>query len=129
MMQPQRDKSFVRLPMALVQYVFLRTDIPTISRGGQVAQACHACVAAIFVYKDVPDTQRYLQHLSEMTKVVLKVNKAQCSSLARFLTENRYDHYEWTEQPENEVTCIALRPYDKKDCSDLLCFIRDYKLY
>lgn len=115
--------------MALVQYVFLRTDISTISKGGQVAQACHACVAATSVYKHVPDTQRYLQNLSEMTKVVLKVNGEQCSSLTRFLNENRYDHYAWNEQPENEVTCIALRPYDKKDCSDLLCFIRDYKLY
>lgn len=115
--------------MALVQYVFLRTDISTISRGGQVAQACHACVAAIFVFRNVPDTQRYLQNLSEMTKVVLKVNGAQCSSLTHFLTENCYEYYAWIEQPESEVTCIALRPYEKKDCSNLLCFIRDYKLY
>lgn len=115
--------------MALVQYVFVRTDIPTIKRGGLVAQACHACVAAIFVHRDSPDTREYLANLESMTKVVLRVSGDQCRELLAFLREADYGHHAWVEHPEETVTCVALRPYHREQCGALRHFIRDYKLY
>lgn len=115
--------------MALVQYVFVRTDIPTIRKGALVAQACHACVAAMTVYGDSPDTREYLENLGQMTKIVLRMDRGQCEELCSFLERSGYDYYAWVEHPEEEITSVALRPYHKEKHGDLLRFIRHYKLY
>ena len=36
------------------------------------------------------------------------------------VTENKIEHYAWREQPEDYVTCLALRPYRKEEVKGLL---------
>lgn len=60
----------------LIQYVALRRDLlstlgwPT---GAVIAQACHASVAVIQMYKDDQLVKDYLSNLDNMHKVVLEV--------------------------------------------------------
>lgn len=61
----------------LVQYVVVRGDLlhsmkwPT---GAVIAQACHACSAVIWQFKDDPNTIEYTKDIDHMHKVVLEVN-------------------------------------------------------
>jgi peptidyl-tRNA hydrolase len=60
----------------LVQYVVVRGDLlrslewPT---GAVIAQACHACSAVIWQFKDDPNTIDYTEDIDNMHKVVLEV--------------------------------------------------------
>ena len=60
----------------IVQYVVVRRDLidslkwPT---GAVIAQACHACSAAIHLFYDDPNTKEYLSDLDSMHKIVLEV--------------------------------------------------------
>eukprot|EP00795_Rhopilema_esculentum_P014188 gene14188-5193_t len=101
----------------LVQYVVVRRDLmdtlnwPT---GAVIAQACHACIAAIHVFYSEESTKEYLKDLQSMHKVVLEAkDQESLSTLSRTLTDNDVDHKLWVEQPENFPTCIATRPYPK----------------
>ena len=61
----------------IVQYVVVRSDLlhalkwPT---GALIAQTCHACSAALHVYRDDPNTIQYFADLDNMHKVVLEVS-------------------------------------------------------
>ncbi|KAF1742122.1 hypothetical protein MXB_1532 [Myxobolus squamalis] len=87
----------------LVQYILIRTDLVTVlkwSRGAVIAQACHASVACIHQFKNDDNTIAYLNNLQRMTKVVLELRDEDIL-------------LEWTEQPENIITCLAVKPYPK----------------
>jgi len=61
---------------SIVQYVVLRRDLveklkwPT---GALIAQACHACTAAIHQFYDDESTKLYLAECNKMHKVILEV--------------------------------------------------------
>lgn len=61
----------------VVQYVLVRGDLTRTLKwpsGAVIAQACHACVAAVHTYYSDPDTRAYLEDLGNMHKVVLEVS-------------------------------------------------------
>lgn len=63
----------------LVQYVVVRSDLVhqlSWPLGAVITQACHAATAAVHLFYTDPDTQRYLQELDSMHKVVLAVSAA-----------------------------------------------------
>ncbi|KER21417.1 hypothetical protein T265_10260 [Opisthorchis viverrini] len=123
--------SFVGFPMSnsLLQYIVVRCDLTTVYRwplGAVVAQGCHAATASIHAFRTHPQTIAYLENLDRMHKVVLGIeNEQQLKCLAEKLTENKVDHYLWTEQPENVCTALATRPYLK---SDIQSFFKGLKL-
>lgn len=64
-------------PGRLVQYVVVRSDLVhklSWPLGAVITQACHAATAAIHLHYADPDTQRYLEELDSMHKVVLGVS-------------------------------------------------------
>ncbi|XP_031548848.1 putative peptidyl-tRNA hydrolase PTRHD1 [Actinia tenebrosa] len=101
----------------LVQYVVVRGDLlrsmswPT---GAVIAQACHACSAVIWLFKDDPNTIEYAKDIDHMHKVVLEAkDEEQLNNISMALTADNIDHKLWIEQPENYVTCLATKPYTK----------------
>ena len=110
----------------LTQYIVLRRDLwreKSWPLGSICAQVAHASVAALETFKDHEDTKTYVsaKRLQSMTKVVLEVKgEPQLLTLSKKLTENRIEHYAWREQPEDYVTCLALRPYRKEEVKGLL---------
>lgn len=61
----------------LIQYVLVRGDLAKNLKwplGAVIAQACHACVAAIHLFQQDPHTQAYLNDLNNMHKAVLEVS-------------------------------------------------------
>ncbi|KAK2720146.1 hypothetical protein QYM36_004152 [Artemia franciscana] len=56
---------------SIVQYIILRTDLKW-PLGAIAAQACHASIAAIHLFKDEKETVEYLEELDRMHKVVLE---------------------------------------------------------
>ena len=64
----------------VVQYVAVRKDLLILHKwsiGALIAQACHACTAAIHVNRDDPACQQYLLNLDTMHKIVLEVRNGQ----------------------------------------------------
>jgi peptidyl-tRNA hydrolase len=108
----------------LVQYVILNNAAMTGWGTGEIAtQACHACVAAISTFAHSSDTQKYIspECIQSMTKVLLKTtNDEEFRATLDTLTKAGIEHYCWTERPENIMTCIALRPYEKSTVSQYL---------
>ncbi len=110
----------------LTQYIILRRDLwreKAWPLGSIAAQVAHASVAALETFKTNEDSIKYVakEKLSSMTKVVLEVKgEAQLMTLSEKLTENNIDYYAWREQPEDYVTCVALRPYRKEEVRELL---------
>ncbi|XP_032828135.1 putative peptidyl-tRNA hydrolase PTRHD1 [Petromyzon marinus] len=108
----------------LVQYVVVLGDLQSglgWPLGALVAQACHACTAALHLYYAEADTQRYLGDLDSMHKVVLQADdKDALTQLSEKLTVENIQHKLWVEQPENIPTCLALRPYPKEQVHHLL---------
>ena len=110
----------------LTQYIILRRDLwreKAWPLGSIAAQVAHASVAALETFKTNEDSIKYVakERLSSMTKVVLEVKgEAQLMTLSEKLTENNIDYYAWREQPEDYVTCVALRPYRKEEVRELL---------
>uniref|UniRef100_UPI00398ECCA1 putative peptidyl-tRNA hydrolase PTRHD1 n=1 Tax=Pristiophorus japonicus TaxID=55135 RepID=UPI00398ECCA1 len=108
----------------LVQYVVVRGDLQRglgWPLGALLAQACHACTAAIHLFYPDPDTQTYLRELDTMHKVVLEVADEQTlTNLSQTLRDAGVHHKLWIEQPENIATCLALKPYPKDQVQKLL---------
>ncbi|CAL1586604.1 unnamed protein product [Knipowitschia caucasica] len=114
----------------LVQYVVVRSDlVHSLSwpLGAVITQACHAATAAIHLHYTDADTQRYLEELDSMHKVVLgAADEAALSGLSQTLTQAGVLHKLWIEQPENIPTCLALKPYPKDTVHKLL---KKFKLF
>lgn len=101
-------------------------------QGAVVAQACHACTAALAEYASDTATQAYLdpENRAEMTKIILKVasrlesqqsnlsilqcdNDSDFTQLIDRLRSEAIDFSVWTERPEMVNTALALRPYPR----------------
>ena len=57
---------------AIAQYVVIRKDLVDSLKwplGSVLAQACHAAVAAVWIFRDHPDTIQYCDKLDSMTTV------------------------------------------------------------
>ena len=102
----------------LVQYIIVRTDLRDSlcwSMGSVMAQACHASTAAIHTFAGNEDTKKYLADLDNMHKVICGIdNEVKLAQLSEKLEQEGIDFVLWREQPENILTAIALRPYQKK---------------
>jgi len=65
----------------LVQYVVVRGDLSKTLQwpaGAIIAQACHACTAVIWQYKDDENTKAYTKEIDHMHEVVLEVSECVC---------------------------------------------------
>jgi len=70
----------------IVQYVVLPGDLARRwPLGAVIAQACHACTAAIHLFHNDAHTQAYLADLDNMHKVVLEVSIDSCEGSSRAL--------------------------------------------
>lgn len=58
----------------LKQYVFVRDDLRNYNRGQLIAQGIHSSIAALSTYIHHPDTVAYMNGLTNMVTVVLKVS-------------------------------------------------------
>ncbi|XP_014235399.1 putative peptidyl-tRNA hydrolase PTRHD1 [Trichogramma pretiosum] len=114
----------------IVQYVLVRGDLIKSLEwpvGAVIAQACHACSAAIHLFHDDPDTQKYLGDLDNMHKVVLEVpSEESLKTLHQTLEDNSIKHKLWIEQPENIPTCLVVKPYPKEEVHK---YFKKFKLY
>ncbi|XP_058822535.1 putative peptidyl-tRNA hydrolase PTRHD1 [Topomyia yanbarensis] len=112
----------------LVQYVVVNGEIAkTWPKGAVIAQCCHAVSAVAHLYAGDPATVEYFEDLDNMHKVVLVAPDAEkLISLAEVLRQNEIKHKLWIEQPENVPTCIALRPYRKKDVKQ---YVKKFKFF
>ena len=62
----------------IVQYVVVRSDLLHVLKwptGALIAQTCHACSAALHLFKDDENTKSYFADLDNMHKVVLEVSE------------------------------------------------------
>ena len=85
-------------------YILLRNDI-NFTCGIMVAQACHACMKLLHTFSEC---ETYVS--DDMRKVVLQTNLAELNAVKETLLERGIGFVEWTEQPENLVTCLATVP-------------------
>lgn len=119
-----------KMSSAVVQYIVVRKDLITDLQwpfGAVVAQACHAVTAVTHLFYDDPDTQKYLQDLDNMHKVVLEAKHGEeLISLKDKLVENNIKHKLWIEQPENIPTCLVCKPYHKDEVQS---YFKKFKLF
>ncbi|OIR57725.1 MAG: peptidyl-tRNA hydrolase, PTH2 family [Amphiamblys sp. WSBS2006] len=109
----------------LVQYVFLRKDLPY-NTGEQAAQACHAVLACAYVHRDEKEMQDYLANTKEMKKVILGVSgESEMRELSEMLGMNKIKFYLWVEKPEDKEVALAVVPMRRRDISPL---VRGYRL-
>ncbi|KAL5106382.1 putative peptidyl-tRNA hydrolase PTRHD1 [Taenia crassiceps] len=77
--------------------------------------------AALQKFAEHEDTQAYVADLENMHKVVLGVSdEVKLAFLSQRLEGEHIDFVLWREQPENILTALALRPYQKKVVRNLL---------
>ena len=78
------------------QYIVLRKDLMdnlNWPRGAAIAQACHASTAALWMYKDEPNTKAYTSDLDNMHKVVLEAkDEEQLRKISKKLETNGILH-------------------------------------
>ena len=83
-----------------------------------MAQGCHAATAAMWMSRDDSATKAYCDegNINDMHKAVLEVKgETQLRNLSEKLDANGIKHKLWVEQPENEATCLATKPYLKDE--------------
>eukprot|EP00741_Cyanophora_paradoxa_P020792 tig00021312_g20071.t1 len=120
----------------LVQYICVRGDLqksmnwPT---GSVIAQAAHAAVGIIFETAEDPAVRDYCSGgvgdsvARNMHKVVVEAkDEKDLTKLALSLSEEKVLHKVWIEQPENIPTCLATKPYPRKDIAR---FFKKFRLY
>lgn len=122
--------SNIKMSNGIVQYIVVRKDLITDLKwpfGAVIAQACHAATAVTHLFHDDPDTQKYLQDLDNMHKVVLGAKREEeLMNLKDILVENNVKHKLWIEQPENIPTCLVCKPYPK---SEVQSYFKKLKLF
>lgn len=126
----------------IVQYIIVRGDLSKSLQwpvGAVIAQCCHATTAICNETVMDPETKEYFNDMDNMHKVVLEVSVSNVpiesqiysfkkifnefiqatddtmlNSLSEKLKENGIVHKLWIEKPEMIPTCIAIKPYQKK---------------
>lgn len=112
----------------LVQYVVVRRDLDW-PAGSVMAQAVHACVAAVWRSREETSTHAYADESgdTQMRTVVLQANnEASLTKLASELEEKSIAYVAWKEQPEDFVTAVAAAPYPLGDVKPMF---KKFKLY
>lgn len=109
-----------------IQYVIVRNDTG-FTQGATAAQAVHAAVLCYREHSTEEFSAYYAQGF-EMRTVLLQCNREEMSELVCALTDRNIKHTEWLEQPENEVTAIAVCPYEKAEMQKVK-ELRILKLY
>lgn len=121
-----------KMSNGIVQYIVLRKDLLTELQwpfGAVVAQACHAVTAVTHLFQNDPDTQKYLEDLDKMHKVVLEAKHEQeLTELKDKLVENNIKHKLWIEQPENIPTCLVCKPYPKTEIQNYFKKLKLFKM-
>ena len=103
-----------------MQFVVVRRDLLKDMEwpvGSVIAQACHACTAALWAHRNDACVQEYVseQAIGAMHKVVKECKgETQLRTLADKLKAEGIAHWLWMEQPENLPTAIALKPYPRE---------------
>jgi len=99
-------------PTSYAQHIVLRGDLlDTWGTGPMITQGAHVSVAAIETYRNLPQTQTYLQELDSMRKVTWKAkNEAWLEKIAARLDGANVEYKIWIEQPENIKVGLATRP-------------------
>ncbi|XP_049964010.1 putative peptidyl-tRNA hydrolase PTRHD1 isoform X2 [Schistocerca serialis cubense] len=114
----------------LVQYIIMRGDLAKSSKwnaGALVAQACHGVSAVLHLYYNDENVQEYLCDVDRMHKVVLEISDLNSLMELETKLKNKGIHHKtWIEQPENEATCLVVKPYPKDDVAE---FFKDLKLF
>jgi len=101
--------------MSEVQYVIIKNRAGLkYSRGEVVAQGVHAAVQCLFTYDDGV-VRRYVDRGKDMVTVVLGGSDEEIEKVVEELDKNQIKYVRWIEQPENELTAVALYPLDKKN--------------
>ncbi|KAI5188826.1 hypothetical protein NEMIN01_0194 [Nematocida minor] len=109
-----------------IQYVIVRNDTG-FSKGSTAAQAVHAAVLCYHEHFD-EDFSLYVLLGSKMTTVVLQCTKEELARISSILDEKKIKHSKWLEMPENEVTSLAIYPYEKELVQSIR-EIRSLRLY
>ncbi|XP_055327899.1 putative peptidyl-tRNA hydrolase PTRHD1 [Paramacrobiotus metropolitanus] len=115
------------LPDYLIQYVVLRGDLkwPT---GALVAQGCHASCAVNHIFRDDPETQRFLADLDRMHVCVLKATDEKVlMDLVEELKSRSIGHKLWIEEPENVASCLAVKPCFKRTVEGLMKHLKLFR--
>ncbi|KAI9221743.1 putative peptidyl-tRNA hydrolase PTRHD1-like protein [Blastocladiella britannica] len=106
----------------LTMFVVVRRDlVKTLAwpLGSVISQGCHAATAALWTFREHPETIEYVTDLGNMHKVVYEIkNESQLSALAQSLKEREIDFALWREQPENMLTALSTRPYRRSELGD-----------
>ncbi|CAI4228078.1 unnamed protein product [Auanema sp. JU1783] len=109
-------------------YLILRRDLTTTLNwplGAVCTQAAHAASAAMWLFKDDPNTTIYTSELDSMHKVTLGVDsEKELLDVHEKLKSKNIDHKVWIE--DDQSVCIALKPYSKNDVKNAL---RGLKLF
>lgn len=105
----------------LYQYVLMRGDLRADwPLGAYITQACHATAAALFQHRDDPLVRAFTADVDRMHQVTLVAKgETQLRNTAAKLTAAGFDHKLWIEQPEGYATCLATKPYPRKDIAKL----------
>ncbi|KAI0313301.1 hypothetical protein OF83DRAFT_1065708 [Amylostereum chailletii] len=99
----------------LIMQIIVRRDLLDAKGWGigpLMAQVAHATSAVLHETRDRPETIEYLDDLNSMHK---SLSSSPQSSEKSSAPAPLPPHHLWTEQPENEPTCIALAPSRRGD--------------
>ena len=116
----------------LTQIIFIRKDLikkNKFTNGMLMAQACHASLKSVWLFKDEPKTKLYLDDIENMSKVILSIKQEDISNVIDICVQNGIKYTEWIEMPENILTALATEVIDKTDHKDLKIIFSGYKLF
>ncbi|CAB3409959.1 unnamed protein product [Caenorhabditis bovis] len=115
-------------PTSYVMYLILRRDLTTKLNwpvGAVCTQAAHAASAAMWIFRNDPNTEVYTSNLDSMHKVTLGVDsEEEIKKIAEKLEFKKIDHKVWIE--DGFPVCIALKPYPKEEVKNV---VRGLKLF
>jgi peptidyl-tRNA hydrolase len=105
-------------------YVIMRKDLSKISNftaGSILAQASHGCCKLLWIHRDNPLVQAYMNDPNDLTKVVLSVkNENQLQLLSKELMDAGFINEVWNEKPECKDMCLVTLPYEPEEIRPFL---------
>ncbi|KAK6045091.1 hypothetical protein COOONC_17404 [Cooperia oncophora] len=105
-----------------VMYLILRRDLMSSlgwPMGAVCTQAAHAASAAMWLFRNDPNTEEYTKELDSMHKITLGVDSEdELIKVHERLKGKELDHKVWVE--DGQSVCIALKPYPKEQVKNAL---------
>ncbi|XGW31460.1 hypothetical protein V3C99_009988, partial [Haemonchus contortus] len=109
-------------PSCYVMYLVLRRDLMSSlgwPMGAVCTQAAHAASAAMWLFRNDPNTEEYTKELDSMHKITLGVDSEdELIKVHERLKGREVDHKVWVE--DGQSVCIALKPYPKEQVKNAL---------